>query len=71
MGMMEPDSVCCICYGNYEQDDQIVQLPCDSRHIFHYECIDRWLQTRQVCPICKAEIQIPGLMAGQEIPLHD
>ena len=40
---IQPDSTCCICHCNYKQDDQIVQLPCDNRHIFHYQCVELWL----------------------------
>ena len=31
--------------------------PCD--HIFHTECLEKWIQFKNECPYCKREI--PGL----------
>ena len=45
-------SECTICLINYTEDDKVVKLTCDGRHIYHYECIKLWIKTREVCPIC-------------------
>ncbi len=46
---------CVICLGEYERDEEVRRLPCD--HIFHSECIDRWLKVNRTCPSCKRSIR--------------
>lgn len=46
--------VCCICLTNMKLNDQITQLKC--KHMFHYQCIDKWIQTKEECPFCRGEI---------------
>ncbi|MED6120078.1 hypothetical protein PIB30_017525 [Stylosanthes scabra] len=48
------DSACCICLAKYADNDELRELPCD--HIFHVDCIDKWLQINASCPLCKYEI---------------
>lgn len=48
------DAVCCICIANYENDDELRELPCS--HLFHRECVDKWLKINALCPLCKSEI---------------
>ena len=40
----------------YEPDDEITPLPCDTRHIFHTKCIKDWLKNNNSCPLCKKPI---------------
>ncbi|KAL8133063.1 hypothetical protein AgCh_008505 [Apium graveolens] len=47
----EPD-ICVICQGEYENDQLIGGLHC--RHEYHVECIKKWLQQNNSCPVCKA-----------------
>ncbi|CUV07405.1 unnamed protein product [Cryptosporidium hominis] len=47
---------CPICVQEIEDDATIRVLPCDSRHIFHLECIDGWFKQNCVCPICRSDI---------------
>ena len=47
---------CVICFMPYEADDQVVTLPCDTRHIFHENCIETWLKSNNSCPLCKQPI---------------
>jgi hypothetical protein len=46
--------VCCICLSKFSNDEDLRELPC--AHIFHMECVDKWLQINALCPLCKAEI---------------
>lgn len=34
------------------------------RHLFHMECIFRWMYSRNVCPLCKCPI-LPGIFYGR------
>lgn len=53
---VEPvESKCAICHddlvGN-EQDEKAVRtLPCN--HQFHSECINKWIEMRNLCPLCR------------------
>ena len=46
-------SECCICMVEYQPSDMVTPLPCDKRHFFHSECIERWSLTQNDCPLCK------------------
>ncbi|KAE9588984.1 hypothetical protein Lal_00012570 [Lupinus albus] len=48
------DAVCCICLAKYENNDELRELPCS--HIFHKECVDKWLKINALCPLCKSEV---------------
>ncbi len=47
---------CSICMNPYERGNQIKVLPCNRKHIFHKECIDKWLSNNKACPTCRKEI---------------
>jgi len=42
---------CTICLSEFECGHKIKTLPCTHR--YHCECIDKWLETQNKCPICK------------------
>lgn len=46
--------VCCICLGKYANNDELRELPCV--HVFHKDCVDKWLKINALCPLCKAEV---------------
>ncbi|KAL4290334.1 hypothetical protein GQ457_14G005920 [Hibiscus cannabinus] len=48
------DATCCICLVDYADEDELRELPC--KHVFHVECIDKWLKINATCPLCKTEI---------------
>lgn len=49
---------CAVCIDTLEDEDQVRLLACG--HIFHAECIDPWLLTRQACcPLCKVSFYDP------------
>ncbi|XP_030457615.1 E3 ubiquitin-protein ligase At1g63170 [Syzygium oleosum] len=52
------DAVCCICLSRYADNDELKELPC--HHVFHVECIDKWLKINASCPLCKSEISESG-----------
>nr|XP_027086463.1 E3 ubiquitin-protein ligase MBR2-like [Coffea arabica] len=47
----EADELCVICQDGFESEDMLGTLGC--QHEFHADCITRWLQVKNVCPICK------------------
>ena len=45
---------CPICLQKYKGADIIKEFPC--KHIFHKNCIFKWLKTSNLCPLCKYDI---------------
>jgi E3 ubiquitin-protein ligase RHA2 len=51
----EEDAKCCVCLSRLQQGDTMKELPC--QHIFHRECVDRWLRLCQkTCPLCRVSV---------------
>ncbi|KAG2376258.1 uncharacterized protein HKW66_Vig0155880 [Vigna angularis] len=46
---------CCICLDEFDLNVECYTLPC--RHFFHQNCITRWLQTHQTCPMCRQPLR--------------
>jgi hypothetical protein len=40
----------------FEENANIILLPCNEKHFFHSECIKEWLNRNNSCPLCKKEI---------------
>mmetsp|Transcript_4621 Transcript_4621/g.11848 ORF Transcript_4621/g.11848 Transcript_4621/m.11848 type:complete len:84 (-) Transcript_4621:55-306(-) len=53
--MRRNETDCSICMEAYSGEDVLRTLPCF--HFYHQQCIDRWLASSQVCPICKFDVQ--------------
>lgn len=52
-----PVSECCaVCLYDFENDDEIRRLT-NCRHIFHKECLDRWIMdySQMTCPLCRTQ----------------
>ena len=49
--LSEDKKKCLICQENFKNGENSINLPCI--HIFHYECIKKWLKEKKCCPICK------------------
>ena len=45
---------CSICLFKYKKSDIIKEFPCN--HIFHKNCILKWLEKSNICPLCKYDI---------------
>ncbi|GKD47086.1 RING-H2 finger protein ATL70-like protein [Tanacetum coccineum] len=43
---------CSICLADYKATDVIRLLP-ECRHLFHVNCIDKWLKAHPSCPVCR------------------
>ena len=53
--LTEDKKRCSICLENYKNNDDSIILPCI--HIFHAECIKKWMKNKNTCPICKNKIE--------------
>lgn len=52
---LPPPTSCVICFEEFENQDAMAQIECG--HEFHATCIDRWLQEKIACPVCRFEIK--------------
>jgi hypothetical protein len=46
---------CPICNEDFKLDLNVLRLPCT--HFFHRDCVLPWLEMKQNCPICRAELE--------------
>ncbi|GFR70700.1 E3 ubiquitin-protein ligase Arkadia [Elysia marginata] len=46
---------CTICLSEFESGEDVRRLPC--MHLFHSDCVDKWLKTNKKCPICRVDIE--------------
>ena len=49
-----PCSLCSICMVDFNVREAVVQLP-RCRHLYHPQCIRRWLHEKKTCPLCLEE----------------
>ena len=47
---------CTVCLEDFENSDKVINLTC--LHMFHSECIRKWLRKNNSCPICKNEVDL-------------
>ncbi|CAN8280555.1 unnamed protein product [Cochlearia groenlandica] len=45
---------CVICQLKYKIGERQMNLPC--KHMYHSECISKWLSINKVCPVCNSEV---------------
>lgn len=45
---------CVVCQMTYRRGDQQMKLPCS--HVYHGECITKWLSINKKCPVCNTEV---------------
>ena len=50
------DGECAICLQSIDPGNQIYQLPCSDKHIFHVGCLNKWSQVKLTCPACRTEM---------------
>ena len=54
------DVECIICLSDLEIGEPLVRLPCSEAakaHIFHAECLTRWLLCSAACPTCRRGVR--------------
>jgi hypothetical protein len=47
----EANKSCTICLDDFVNNEKVVALPC--LHYFHKKCINKWMERKKECPICK------------------
>lgn len=52
----DKDDFCSICQDNIKIGNDVCKLSC--KHDFHYDCIDRWVKTKAMCPNCNEAVPI-------------
>ncbi|CDW84121.1 e3 ubiquitin-protein ligase sis3-like [Stylonychia lemnae] len=66
------DDVCPICCDQFQDESEVVLMPCNIKHIYHPKCIEEWLTKHINCPLCKAAVfkntQIEQLEENIRIP---
>ena len=45
---------CVICLVDFNCGDKVTMLPCI--HMFHTDCIQSWLKTKNFCPLCRLKL---------------
>ncbi|GLJ07857.1 hypothetical protein SUGI_0075630 [Cryptomeria japonica] len=43
---------CGVCRDDFILEEEVREIPCMIRHIFHSHCIWPWLEDHNTCPIC-------------------
>ncbi|KAL5202094.1 hypothetical protein ABZP36_013046 [Zizania latifolia] len=47
---------CAVCLARFDDADLLRLLP-RCRHAFHLDCVDRWLESKASCPLCRARVE--------------
>ena len=54
---VQPGAECPICLSEIGNDDKAMTTPCG--HVFHEECLQRWLKEATICPVCRQNLPSP------------
>ncbi|CAD6341414.1 unnamed protein product [Miscanthus lutarioriparius] len=55
---------CAVCLSELADGEKVRALP-GCGHVFHVDCVDAWLRSRNTCPVCRAEVR-PKATAGAD-----
>ena len=50
------NNICTICLQNFIKDETLITLP-QCQHLFHEDCIHKWLKGNLICPICRKNVK--------------
>ena len=53
-GVLEAPT-CCICLNVMKDKCDVTKLKCN--HIFHFKCLEKWVENKEVCPFCRGKIE--------------
>lgn len=57
---------CAVCLAAVQEGEMVRRLPV-CMHVYHVECIDRWLTAHRTCPLCRSELD-PCKVASETLP---
>jgi len=66
---VEDKEECSICMESYKLNELVYELPCV--HIYHKECIKKWLKSNNTCPICRYELPTNDKEPDRSDPMTD
>lgn len=49
---------CAVCLSELEDTEMLRLLMPKCNHVFHRECIDRWLELHTTCPVCRTNLAV-------------
>ncbi len=49
---------CAICCEDFKLKEKIRIMSCSGKHLFHVECIDKWLSAKKTCPTCNFNLEV-------------
>ncbi|GLJ47947.1 hypothetical protein SUGI_1012370 [Cryptomeria japonica] len=56
-GEIQEDVTCAVCLNLLGRDDEIRELCNCSSHIFHRDCLGKWIDHHQItCPLCRCPL---------------
>ncbi|KAH6772286.1 RING/U-box superfamily protein [Perilla frutescens var. hirtella] len=63
-------SDCAICLDSFREGDSCRKIPV-CKHLFHSECVDRWIGRKPTCPVCRTRVDLdplgsPGISGGDD-----
>ena len=47
---------CIICTNDFLDEEKVIGLQCNIKHVYHAKCIRRWVEMRQKCPLCRRNV---------------
>ena len=52
---------CCVCFESMLPGQVLLRLQCSEtvNHIYHNQCIKKWLETKANCPTCRSDLSKP------------
>ncbi|XP_022772414.1 probable E3 ubiquitin-protein ligase RHA4A [Durio zibethinus] len=62
------DTQCSVCLGEFEMKEELLQVP-SCKHVFHVECMHRWLHSNSTCPLCRCCVSpFPAILSEPPPP---
>ena len=60
---------CTICLSEFQIGELESTLPC--LHMYHTECIEKWIIRNRWCPVCKYDISLDSILAKNNVEVNN